>query len=66
MLIRLTLNAAVHAAAGLAVGGLAIAAAEGWRRARQTREPASDMPPEPTPPPGAAGTAGDSAGPPDA
>jgi hypothetical protein len=33
MLIRLGLNAAVHAAAGVAVAGLALVAAEGWRRA---------------------------------
>jgi hypothetical protein len=35
MLIRLGLNAAVHAAAGVAVAGLAVIAAEGWRRAYQ-------------------------------
>jgi hypothetical protein len=49
MLIRLTLNGLVHAAAGVAVGGLAIAAAEGWRRALRNQEPArqtpTDMPP---------------------
>jgi hypothetical protein len=33
MLIRLGLNAAVHAAAGVAVAGLAVVAVEGWRRA---------------------------------
>lgn len=33
MLIRLGLNVAVHAAAGVAVAGLACIAAEGWRRA---------------------------------
>lgn len=33
MLIRLGLNTAIHAAAGVAVAGLALVAAEGWRRA---------------------------------
>lgn len=46
MLIRLTLNAAVHAAAGVAVAGLAAVAYEGWRRARQNeRGPGFDHAP---------------------
>jgi hypothetical protein len=42
MLIRLTANAAIHAAAGVATGLLAVAAAEGWRRALKHRDAGPD------------------------
>ena len=45
MLIRLTANAAIHATAGVATGLLAVAAAEGWRRAmKNNRDEAPDAP----------------------
>lgn len=44
MLIRLTANAAIHAAAGVATGLLAVAAAEGWRRAMSNRDGAPAEP----------------------
>jgi hypothetical protein len=44
MLLRLTANFAVHAAAGVAVAGLAALAAEGWRRAARAGQTDADMP----------------------
>ena len=65
MLIRLAANAAVHAAAGVAVAGLAAVAVEGWRRAyaadRAGGGDALDVPPPAPAPPGAAGDAGSGA-----
>ncbi|SDF92339.1 hypothetical protein SAMN05216241_103181 [Limimonas halophila] len=66
MLIRLAANAAVHAAAGVAVAGLAAVAVEGWRRAYATdrdgrADPLDVPPPAPTPPSAAGdGSAGES------
>lgn len=65
MVIRLTLNAAVHAVAGIAVGSLAVVAAEGWRRALRNSDSASDTPADMTPPADPQGPAGDPTGAPD-